>query len=511
MKQRKILTSLVLMLVLIVSMVIPVLADDQDDNSTATTEITGTITITNAVEGQTYTIYRMLDLESYDTTANLYSYKVAEGWESFFAENGAGAAYVTIEDGYVKWDKGTDAETTAAFAKAALGYAKKNSIDSVDSKTNGNASTVEFTGLKLGYYLIDSSLGTLCLLDTTNPNVKIDEKNGVPTNEKTVKENSTGKYVGTNDAQIGSTVEFKSTITAQAGAENYVFHDKMSEGLTFGGAGTVTVTLAGKEIDPTVGKEGEEGYRKNYEISLSTEDECTFEIKFSKEFCDGLSAGQEIVITYEAVLNENAVIGSTGNLNESKLSYGDKSSTLPSKTTTHTWKVDFFKYTVRDNENKPLAGAEFTLSLSADGSNPIKLVSLGEMKKDETSEATIAVYRVAKAKEEGTITTITTDASGEFRIQGLDSGTYYLTETKQPAGYNKLQNSQEIVIDAEGKINTTEENENGVERIMIENKTGTELPSTGGMGTTIFYVLGSVMVIAAGVLLVVKKRMNAER
>ena len=146
---------------------------------------------------------------------------------------------------------------------------------------------------------------------------------------------------------------------------------------------------------------------------------------------------------------------------------------------------------------KALAGATFTLSKNSDGSSPIALVSKGNN-----------VYRVAKTGETGTVTEITTDATGKFTIQGLDADTYYLTETAAPAGYNKLAGAVTITIGENGVVNATAEAPQGVDEVKILNQSGTELPSTGGMGTTLFYVLGSVLVVGAVVLLVTRKRMS---
>ena len=144
-----------------------------------------------------------------------------------------------------------------------------------------------------------------------------------------------------------------------------------------------------------------------------------------------------------------------------------------------------------------LAGATFTLSKNADGSDPIALVSEGNN-----------VYRVAKTGETGTVTEITTDTTGKFTIKGLDADTYYLTETKAPDGYNKLAGPVTIVIGENGVVNGTTEAPQGVDEVKVLNQTGAELPSTGGMGTTIFYVVGAVLMIGAGVLLVTRRRMN---
>ena len=160
---------------------------------------TGSITINDAVVGQTYTIYQILDLESYNASANAYAYKATTAWNNFINSDAIKGTYVQVDaQGYVTWKTGADA---VAFAKAAQKYAKDNSITNQGSVT-ATTTTVSFTGLDLGYYLVDTTLGTLCSLDTTNPNVVMEEKNEVPTNVKTVEEDSDNKYGETNDADI---------------------------------------------------------------------------------------------------------------------------------------------------------------------------------------------------------------------------------------------------------------------------------------------------------------------
>ena len=447
---------------------------------------TGSITINDAVVGQTYTIYQILDLESYNASANAYAYKATTAWNTFINSDAIKGTYVEVDaQGYVTWKDGADA---AAFAKAAQKYAKDNSITNQGSVT-ATTTTVSFTGLDLGYYLVDTTLGTLCSLDTTNPNVVMEEKNEVPTNVKTVEEDSTGNYGEKNDADIGQTVNFRSTITAQAGAENYVFYDTMSAGLTY--TGVTGITLNGTTVDAS-----------NYTVvTEGLTDGCTFEVRFTQTFCDTLKANDQIVISYTATLNENAAIAGEGNANTSKLSYGDSSNTKytpDSQTKTYTWDVDVFKYTMNGETEKALADAKFTLSKSNDGSNPIALVSEGNN-----------VYRVAKTDETGTVTEVTTDATGKFTIKGLDADTYYLTETAAPAGYNKLAGPVTIVIGENGVVNGTTEAPQGVDEVKVLNQSGAELPSTGGIGTTIFYVLGGVLAVGAVALLIAKRRTRA--
>ena len=488
MNKTRTLFSALLALMLAVCMIVPAMATQEG------TLEGGSITINDAVPGQKYNAYQILYLESYNASSNAYAYKANSAWETWLRTQ---TAYVSFDaQGYVTWVEGAD---PTAFAKLAQAQAVTMSADATaeaPAAAEGKTySTVSFTGLKLGYYLVDTTLGTLCSLDTTNPNVVMEEKNEVPTNVKTVQEDSNGNYGTTNDADIGQTVNFKSTITAQAGAENYVFHDKMSDGLTY--TGVTGITLNGTAVDAS-----------NYNVvTTGLTDGCTFEVTFTQAFCDTLKANDQIVISYTATVNENAVVGLPGNPNESKLSYGDSSVaggdhnvTPPSETVTYTWDVDVLKYTMDGETEKALAGATFTLSKSADGSNPIALVSEGNN-----------VYRVAKTGETGTVTEITTDATGKFTIKGLDADTYYLTETAAPAGYNKLAGPVTIVIGENGVVNGTTEAPQGVDEVKVLNQSGTELPSTGGIGTTVFYVVGGLLVVGAFILLVSKRRVGAEK
>ena len=164
MKHAKKLASLLLALVMVLSLATTAFAEGE----------TGSITINDAVVGQTYTIYQILDLESYNTTTNAYSYKATTAWNTFINSDAIKGTYVEVDaQGYVTWKDGADA---AAFAKAAQKYAKDNSIANQGSVT-ATTTTVSFTGLDLGYYLVDTTLGTLCSLDTTNPDVVMEEKN----------------------------------------------------------------------------------------------------------------------------------------------------------------------------------------------------------------------------------------------------------------------------------------------------------------------------------------------
>ncbi len=471
--------SILLALMLVLALSVPAFAAQEG------TLTGGTITIDNAVKDQTYSVYQILYLESYNAASGAYAYKANSAWETWLKTQ---TDYVSIDaQGYVTWVTDADA---AAFAKEAQVEAAKMTADATVKATT---TTVEFTGLNLGYYLVDSTLGTLCSLDTTNPTVTIEEKNAAPTNVKTVEEDSTGVYGTKNDADIGQTVNFKSTITAQAGAENYVFYDKMSAGLTY--TGVTGITLNNVAVDA-----------KYYTVRIpDLTDDCTFEVTFTKAFCDTLKANDRIVISYTATLNVNAVVGLPGNLNESKLSYGDSSNTKitpPSTTTTYTWDLDVLKY-ANGNESAVLEGAQFVL-LNSDKTKVAKVVG-----------GKLAEWETVPTAADGVIiwpdnTVLTTNENGKIEIDGLDADTYYLREIKAPNGYNKLAEDKEVVIQGATKGEGDTLTYTTVVA-KINNQSGTELPSTGGIGTTIFYVLGGLMMAAAVVLLVTKKKMSVTK
>ena len=480
MRHLKILASLLLALAMVVAMSATVFAAG-----------TNTITVKNAVGGQKYELYKILDL-SVNDDQTAYSYTVNSAWADFFKDpNGKGLTYVKIDtQGYVAWKTGAD---VAAFAKDAEAFAKNlTALDTITADKDGD---ITFSGLEAGYYLVTSTLGTKATVGTTpgNPNPEIQEKNEVPTNVKTVEEDSTGSYGSTNDADIGQTVNFKSTITARPGAENYVFEDTMSAGMTYKGDAkvytdeTMTTELAAE----------------NYTVNNTPGDGKTFTITFAQGYLDTITSATELYVKYSATLNENAVVGLPGNENKSTLKYGDSTntkSTPNSKTITYTWDMDILKYGDGD-ENKVLENAKFVL-----------------LNKDATKAATIVDGKITGwvaipgASADGTIawpanTILTTDKDGKIHIDGLDADTYYLREIKAPAGYNELNTDVKVTIDHEGKI-TVDDSADKTDLVKVNNNSGTELPSTGGTGTTVFYVLGSILVIGAGVLLVTKKRMN---
>ena len=434
----------------------------------------GSITINKAVVGETYSIYRILDLETYDKDAKHYIYRANANFEEFITRaegknylvaqnsNGTGATY------YV-WKTGAD---VVEFSKAALAWAKANNVTTTVAPIKATSTTVKFDGLPLGYYLVDTTTGSLLNLTTTNPNAVIEEKNTVtPKVDKDVKEDSTGDYGKTNDATIGDTIDFKATITTGAGYTKYVLRDTMSAGLTFN-ANSVKVKVGDTTVDAS-----------NYTVTPN-KDGYTFVVEFKDSYIVTLPKNTKIEVYYTATLNENAVVEGNGNPNELDLAYGENKTTDKVKTTTYTYKFNIIK---KDGETKTkLEGATFKLF---DKNNNIIYVELIENN----------VYRVTTEENDVLIN------AGEATIEGLDADTYYLEEVTAPTGYNKLTSKVEVIISKVGSNNT-------FSRFTAEvlNYTGSQLPETGGIGTTLFLTLGSILVIGFGLLLVTKLRVYKE-
>lgn len=467
----------------------------------------GSITINKVSENTTYSIYKLLDLESYNTTTGAYSYKVAAEWVDFF-ETATALSYVKIdENGYVTWNTSESDSVIAEFAKKALEYAKANGIAPMKSSAvegdfsvsvnpeTGNTYGV-FSDLPLGYYLVDTTMGALCGLTTTNPNASVNAKNGIPKNDKQVLEDGTNQWGGTSTADIGQTIEYRVTINVHAGAENYTLHDTMSEGLTF--KSVTKVEHIKLTTDETV--ELVEGVDYNVytapgiseALDDDVEDECTFEVKFTKELCDSLEVNDKLIIYYEAMLNRNAVIASTGNPNTSRLEFGDGHYTTTDSTNTFTYGFDIVK---TDSQNTLLDGATFKVYDAATGGNEIAVVLMDDG----------VTYRRARADEPGVKIVV---KDGKARVVGFDNGTYYLEEIDAPAGYNKLTSRRQFIIaDANLDAVFNDGIYSSGSGVHIVNKTGEMLPETGGFGTTMLIGFGGMVVLAAGVLLFAKKRM----
>lgn len=285
---------------------------------------------------------------------------------------------------------------------------------------------------------------------------------------------------------------FQTTITAAAGAENYVLHDKMSEGLEF------------NEIESV--KIGENDVEKsNYEVNSSPTDGCSFDLTFTNEFCTDLNAGTQIVVTYTAVLTADAKVGRTNpNTNKTWLEYGDDNKTTSDEAKVYTYQFQLVK---TDEGSLPagtpemvyqiLEGAEFRLYDAETGGNEIQFV-----KEDE------GVYRVATKEEQDKTVVI---EAGSPILKGLDKKTYWLEETKAPKGFNKLTERVEVQITGDNlATGLGQEYKGSLGGVQVVNHAGTMLPFTGGMGTTIFYVLGICLIIGSAIVLVLRRRGSSE-
>lgn len=447
----------------------------------------GSITITSAVEGATYKAYQILYLESYDADHNAYSYKANSDWAEWLK---AQTTFVSVDDdGYVTWVEGASAADFAAAAQTQLAGKTAAGSDTAD------ASGAEITGLKLGYYLVDTNIGALCSLDTTNPNAEVEEKNEVPDIDKEVKEDSNDAWGKVNDADAGQIVEYRATVTVQKGAENYIVHDRMDEALDFVRISSVTVN--GQEV-------ADANYDVDYNVSHAEGHKhagktCTFDIAFDNDYIADLAAGTQIVILYEGKLNEKALV-KTGIPNEIDMQFGDENDsewTPTIVTKTYTWDLKVIKVDGKDKVTR-LAGATFKLTADEAGETPIRFHDMGDNK-----------YRVCAdtACAEEHVTEFTTTEAGEIYIECLDADIYYLHEVNAPTGYNKLADPIEVEIKANVVTGETVTMSYSTVEKTIENNAGVELPDTGGIGTTIFYALGGILVVAAVVLLVTKKRM----
>ena len=505
------LMAALLAVAMVCAMAIPAFATDGDATAAAATG-TGSITIENAVTNQTYKIYRILNLE-YHADTNSYRYTANGAWEDFILRENNNFM-LDKETGAVTWintnpeNNGTAIQQIANSAGKYAEYTPNNVQEDGSAKANGI--TLTFSNLSLGWYLVVSDLvdldkGALCSIGTTDPNAVIREKNSKPTIKKEVYEGDTLGY--SNDAGIGDTVKFQTRIHVTDGnPTNYVLHDTMSNGLKFNEK-SVTVLLM---RDPKTGGSNYSGNLTpgtDYELVTSTSDTCTFEIKFLKP----LKPYDYIQVDYSATVTSDAVIGTTGNDNKAVLTYGNNSTTTESSTTkTYVWEMGVRKFANLggDDTNHALADAEFQLyKKDGDTQKYAKFV--------ETS--TTSVYKLTGWTNNATeAAKVKTPANGNITFEGLDAGTYYLEETKAPTGYNKLTAPITVVISSTlpptgGTASYTVTADGATTTdytVRVENKAGTELPSTGGIGTTIFYVVGGGLMVAAIVLLVTKKRME---
>lgn len=476
-KTFKKLMAALLAVALLCAMAVPAFADDD-----ATTE-TGTVTVQNVVSGKTYKIYRILDIDTHDSNYDSVVYRVNNNWKDFIKSTG-NEYFTNIDEttGVVVVKKGLTSEKIADLAAAAKTWLGNHDIAADGEKTaTATDTSIQFTGKELGYYLLSSSnWGTknadaIFSLNSSNPDVTVQEKNGKPTIDKKIVENS--DTVKNNTAGIGDYVQFKITVNVIDGQpRNYVIHDKMSAGLAFVNTTEhpVVVNVGTRTLAAT-----------DYSFNDTFDDGCTFELKINDDI---LQPNDVVTVTYYGQVNSSAVINGD-NTNEAKLTYGTDGNSTWEKTTTKVFGFKVFKHAGTDTDHL-LPGAEFRLYKTVDETTYYAKFDNGLLTGWTTNATDAGV-------------TMTSNGDKALILNGLDAGIYYLEETKAPDGYNKLSAPVTVTITEEGKVNETT---NGT--VYVSNNAGATLPSTGGMGTTLFYVIGGGLMVAAVVLLVTKKRME---
>lgn len=467
--------GMLLTIVMLLSIAVPVFAAPQ----------TGDLTIKGTVAGKKYDLYKVFDLTQ---NGDNYSYTVNDNFKAFFADE---VKYGNDPVAYVE-AMTADSTELSNLAKDLLAWAIAN--DKPTKTVTGTADTTIVNDLDYGYYIMNPnggsnpssewatmfSLGTVSGKDT-----EIQLKAEYPTIDKVIVEGQS--EVDTNEASIGDNVNYKITtkVPDTTGYKKYVFnvHDRLSKGLTFNN----DVEIKIGDVDLVEGTDYTLTSSKNTESG-----ETTFTIEFLNVINWTYDVGQEIVITYTAELNENAEIGTKPNTNTVYLEYstdpkdengGKPEETPEEETKTYTTGLEIYK---QDSEGNVLTGAGFG----------IKRVGENDYLYDKM-----------------------VDEDGHWSYDGLGAGKYVLVETTVPDGYNKMEDVEFTISfdpDAVGEkfsINPKEfaENINDYFKATIINESGTTLPGTGGIGTTIFYTLGTILVLGAGILLIAKRRMASQK
>lgn len=497
-KAMKKLMAALLAVAMVCAMAIPAFADGSSSTSTAAVTL---YTITAPKNGHTYEIYQIFTGD-YDALQPSMLANIKWG------KNGTGTAGEAVEQTVLD-----------ALSKVASYTSDSDKLDVIDKyvtltnpvETITNGGSVEVVG---GYYLIKDKDGTVPSSAAYTPyivsvvgNVTITPKsNEVPKFTKKLKDtnDTTGVITGWQDSadyDIGDKIPFRLQGTVSKDYDSYskyyyAFHDVEEKGLTFDSSSVkvfVGDEVTGTKIDAS-----------NYTVVTSPADGCTFEIVFDDlKNIPIVTAKSIITVTYESTLNTDAVLGAQGNVNTAKLEYsnnprGNGTGTTPwDNVIVFTYKVVVNKV---DQDNNPLVGAQFTLTKKTkNGTDVVKTMDVN--------------------------TTLT-----QFTLSGLDDGEYTLTETVTPAHYNTIdpitftvnadhtitwetERREDILTSLSGdkkvgEITFTSSKTDGTLTTNVINNIGTTLPGTGGIGTTIFYVIGGGLMVAAAILLITKKRME---
>ena len=498
MKHARKLASLLLALVMVFALATTAFAQD-----VTVTGGTGSITISNAAKGETYAIYKLFDATvSADGKSIAYTGTIPESLNTYFAAD---------INGYIS---ATDAAKDGANMSEGLKTALKvwTATATATSAAESDGSALNFKELAYGYYVVTTTQGEqLISVDSTMPSVTIFDKNSSKPTElsKTASEHN----VSIGDT-VTYTVRFKTSNYYGAGKDakeilSYTIEDTLPEFLS---NVTVTSIIVDNDGDDTTNEDQTDVTAQfaNKKIVIDWYD------KENNKFL--YDNGATVTITYTAKVTDKAVIDGAGNANKVTVTWTTKDGNQPDpgkledEETIFTYAIALKKV---NNKGKALPGAVFEF--------PFYVKS--------TADANGAYIYAGTTAGEGLTNQITTPDDGVIVVKGVKTGRYEIKEVTAPAGYNKL--TDPVTVDAVKTSSTTthtivylDENGNVVDKtakvtevkvdidtiaatpVVVVNKAGTELPSTGGMGTTVFYVLGAVLVVGAGVLLVTKKRMS---
>ncbi len=512
-----------------------------------------TITITNAVVGQTYSAYKIFDAKSDGSSS--YSYTISENsqfidlikkYSNLNTTSGKTeteyfklTASVSDPDTYVVEPttalidangvavEGAAAEL-AAIIKAAIEDVSSSYSYAAQAEATGTNSG-DRTSLTLdvgapGYYFVDTTLGALTALGTTVGNAaEVTEKNDVPSVDKQISDDGSDNSYSDNatNAAIGDKVYYQTTISNIYGNTKLTLHDAMEDGLTLD-ENSIVVYLAidGSTLGTALTASQDYTLITGVDITQTGHDQtefdgtCDFEIVLDAILASqasNITSSSVIVVQYEATINSDAEIYSNSNDNDTYINYGDNSYSTVDKVRTYVYELNIHKFYYNSNVATNLTGAGFKLYYYAGNDTTTTPIYV-----QTESTGTDGEYKVTgDADDKDSAIELFVDDSGNLVITGLDADIdYYLTETTTPTGYNPLTEDIEIDIIPAGETDagkvTYTGNSNASETVEVENKTGTPMPSTGGIGTTIFYVVGGILVVGAIVLLITKKRLGSE-
>ena len=501
MKKTKRLFAMLIAMVMVLGMSTSVFAAALPEG-TAGADKTITITTPSGLadtDKVTYTVYKVFDATANGTAISYKLLKGAAAAPAGFIVDDGGNVYLgtssttaTEADGEIETMVGgiktyivpQTTELTQTQIDAIEAYTSKVEVGTVEITGPSTAKTV--TVPDYGYYYITTTTGSLVVINSTNKSASVTDKNSIPTLDKKI----TGATSYDEDgkkalAQVGTVVKYEVKIVVGKGAVNYVFHDIMDAGLSYNNDVAVTPTKDGEGDDATT-------IVKN----TTTAEGDTLTVAFN----DGIKEGTGITIKYSATVTSDALQDDPAN-NTATLDYGNNYTTSESVTEVYNAK---FTVTKNDGEGKALAGAGFVIKNAAGKYYKLNAAAAAveddpDTEEDESAAATEASVSWVDSIDDAT--EYTSDAQGAVpAFTGLANGTYTLVEKTVPAGYNKAADSTFTVMEhAYNETNLKQES-------TVVNNAGAELPSTGGMGTTIFYALGAVLVIGAGVVLVTRRR-----